>query len=142
VIELAPASDAAVRARDRIGLVDARAHAAEIEALLAEAQLRREQEYLSRQREIEQRSRQADPLGPRFSARGTLERRGRAGEAPTYVLRWGNEYIYELSCESGRYDLANFTGFLLGVRGESSEPTGPGELSLLDVDKIAVLGRR
>ncbi len=142
VIELAPASDAAVRARDRIGLVDARAHAAEIEALLAEAQLRREQEYLSRQREIELRSREADPLGPRFSARGTLERRGRAGEPPTYVLRWGNEYIYELSCDSGRYDLEHFAGFLLGVSGESSEPTGPGELRLLDVDKIDVLGRR
>lgn len=80
----------------------------------------------------------------RFMGRGWVEKMGRDDEA-RYYLRWGGEVVFEISCDSGRYDLDLFQGYELGVRGTTLRAASmatddtPAEVALLDVSRVEVI---
>jgi len=80
----------------------------------------------------------------RFMGRGWVVRK-RTPDGTRYYLRWGGETVFEISCESGRYDLDLFEGFEIGVRGtmlrqamQATEEEGA-LVALLDISRIEVI---
>ncbi len=125
--------DAQIRAgfADLSAVVDS--HNAETERLRAEYE---------REQELEARTK--DPLWGRFLARGWVVMR-QSEEGPAYYLNWKGQDVCELVCTVGRYDLAVFEGFEIGVMGTTSRgampasATGPAEPKLLDLYRIEVI---
>ncbi len=80
----------------------------------------------------------------RFMGRGWVEKTGRGDEA-RYFLRWGGELVFEISCDSGRYDLDLFQGFELGVRGTTLRAASmateefPAQVALMDISRLEVI---
>ena len=68
----------------------------------------------------------------------------RLDEPDTWILRWAGTPVTEVVCTSGRYDLALFEGYELGVQGRSVREAGAttegvGALSALDLERIEVI---
>ena len=93
------------------------------------------------QTRIAQLSNERDPLWGRFSARGWLEAQASGGQT-TYIIRFGSEIMAEVRCQSGRYDLAQFTDCEIGVRGLALENAAAGGLPAIDIDRIEILSAR
>jgi hypothetical protein len=117
VAALGPTGATADKLSSRLAEVRARQSAYEIRMELEaerDRRLREAQEAGDRIREAGDR----DPFFGRFDARGWLVPTYAKGqETPTYLLRWGGEDVAEVVCFSGRYDLAVFSGYELGVNG-------------------------
>ena len=131
-------------ARAGLVLVEAVAQAKALESDLEAEKTRRTEDILERQRRIWEESRQRDPLGGRYDARGVLERKSRAGEPHRYVLRWGPDLVCEVRCKSGRYDLDLYAGRELGISGlltYGSPDALLDERPVLEVGRIEVLRR-
>ena len=151
---IAPSSEAARLAGSRLETLTAFENATQLEAELEAERLRHEQELLRRQERAFEIGRRRDPLGAKFDARGILERVQIAGQAPRYVVRAGGEELCEVTCLGGRYDLALFTGYEIGIEGEvqtdaveaSLRDAGAGAVSTLlpklDARRLRVLARR
>lgn len=58
-----------------------------------------------------------------------------------YVVEKGGKHLFEVTCQSGRYDLSLFVDFELGLIGSSRRPNFE-SLRVLDVEKIEVLSAR
>lgn len=58
-----------------------------------------------------------------------------------YVVEKGGKHLFEVTCQSGRYDLSLFVDFELGLIGSSRRPNFE-SLRVLDVEKIEVLTAR
>jgi len=86
-----------------------------------------------------------DLYGGRFDTRGWLEKRVVPGQAPVYLLRWGGESIAEIQCASGRYELSDFNGCELGVKGNQLRGYVAGDIGrvavprLIDASRIEIL---
>jgi len=104
----------------------------------------RVEEAAARRAEVAARSRAKDPLGEVFRFRGVLVRRLREGDAPSYVLRFGQKDVAEILCTSARYDLDLFAGCEIGVFGEglATSAAAAGALPVLDVSRLEILARR
>jgi len=80
----------------------------------------------------------------RFNGRGWVEKEMILGE-PHYFLSWGGETVAEVTCSSGRYDLAVFDGYEIGGMGIQVSPARqaelgkPGRARVLDLMKIEVI---
>ena len=117
VVEANVSSDLTKRAEGGLAVVKAIEEANALASDLEAEKTRRLESLIARQRQLWEESRRRDPLGGRFDARGVLEIQARAGEAPHYVLRWGPELVCEVRCSSGKYDLALFASYELGLKG-------------------------
>jgi hypothetical protein len=117
----------------------------ELREELLESNARREQ----RMREIAEEQRKADLENTdswgRFQGRGWVEREV-IHQVPHYFLRWGDERTAEIVCGSGRYDLAIFRGYQVGVQGstrraavEPSLENPAGALRQLDITRLEVI---
>lgn len=86
-----------------------------------------------------------DLYGGRFDTRGWLEKRVVPGQAPVYLLRWGGESVAEIQCNSGRYELSDFNGCELGIKGRQLRDYVPGDIGrvavprLFDASRIEIL---
>ncbi|MEM7308638.1 MAG: hypothetical protein AAF682_18285 [Planctomycetota bacterium] len=107
-----------------------------------EAQRRELEEAARREKErVVEESREKDPLGGVFLARGSLERVGQ-GEGTRYLLRFGKDVIAETVCISGRYDLDVFVGYQIGVKGMELQAAAGDELRQIEVTRLEVIARR
>ncbi len=103
----------------------------------------RERELRNLRQKIATLSTESDPLWGRFVARGWLESKTVKGQQ-VYRIRFGSEYIAEVQCLSGRYDLSQYTNFEIGVRGMSIGNSNR-ELTavpVIDIDRIEVISAR
>jgi hypothetical protein len=135
-------------ARRGLAEVDARIEALRIQNELEQERLRRDTELARRQDALNKANQTQDVYAGRFDSRGWIEKRAVPGAAPTYVVRWGGDQVAALVCNSGRYDLAVFAGYEVGVNGRelkaalSGDSTHPSQPRLLDVARIEVLAGR
>lgn len=90
-----------------------------------------------------------DPLGGKFQARGWIVREQvTPTETPRYVVYWAGTAQAEIVCSSGRYDLANFDQFEVGIVGAVLRPavaataTTSARPARIDVTRVEVLGGR
>ncbi|MCA9001650.1 MAG: hypothetical protein KDB61_06995 [Planctomycetes bacterium] len=80
----------------------------------------------------------------RFVARGWIESEEIEGEQH-YFVRWDGERKVEIACASGRYDLAMFEGFQVGIMGQTRRAAtpmtleAPATLTLIDAARIEVI---
>ncbi len=119
------------------GLADLRVEMAQGQAA-KEAELRR----------IEGEQRQADlrktSSWGRFASRGWIESETIDGQV-RYFVRWDGERKVEVACASGRYNMAMFLGYQVGLSGQTRRAAtpmtldAPAELSLIDVSRIEVI---
>lgn len=123
----------------------------EAHALRDTLQVEREhfvQENLKRQEALDAAAKNKDIYSGRFDTRGWVEKRNVAGQAPTYLLRWGGDQVSEILCKTGRYDLSTFNGYEVGVNGIELRSFIPGDIShiavprLIDAARIEVLSGR
>lgn len=75
----------------------------------------------------------------RFQSIGWLRYERRLAGPGVYYLEKGGQRQYDLSCNSGRYDLGLFVGCEVGVIGPRRRPVTE-SLSVLDVERLEVLG--
>jgi hypothetical protein len=158
---LAPTSTYATLADTRIAELEGRKELLAIDQMLAQKKAedaRRREEW---ERQQAQKDLRKDPLWGRFDARGWLEKADRSWfedqaraivhdekTQDAYLLRWAGDVVAEVRCSSGRFDVALFEGFELGVNGtrigESVRATtNEGDSPIvLDVSRIEVLSGR
>jgi hypothetical protein len=80
----------------------------------------------------------------RFMGRGNVESRKIRGET-RWFLRWGGAVTFEITCQSGRYDLAVFEGCEIGVKGSTlrsatlATDDAEAQVALLDVTRVEVI---
>ena len=145
VIAEAPEGEAARTAQARLDEIAIRE---EIQTLRLE-KTKHEQDRVDKLAEAEAKlkevNRRQDPLWGRFQARGWLENTAGSGEVPRYLLRWGGKDIAEIACGSGRYDLAKFVGYEVGILGVQQRAGVPAEgaatatPALIDATRIEVI---
>ncbi len=127
----------------RIDKLDAHRELDEIRTEIERASSAR-QEQLEELRDAAERNlNERDPLWGRFQSRGFLERQSRDGQS-VFLVRWGSDFLAQVQCSSGRYDLALYEGFEIGIKGVSvrSAQGAAGAYPLIDVDRIEVISAR
>ncbi len=145
VLKMVPA-DSVVAAEANSKLKEANTHrtVAGVRAELAAAEVR-QREMVAEWAEAQRRAElERTAHWGRFMGRGWVDKTGR-GDDSRYFLRWGGEAVFEISCDSGRYDLELFRGYELGVRGTTlraasmaTEDT-PAQVPLLDISRLEVI---
>lgn len=98
---------------------------------------------------LREANRSQDPLWGRFQARGWLVREQPIASAePRYVVFWAGRPQAEIVCSSGRYDLAKFQDFEIGVSGALLREAVAGSDSAgarparIDATRLEVIGAR
>jgi hypothetical protein len=131
----------AVEARAELRALGTLREAAALRSDLERERTRRAEEAIETQKEVWARSREKDPLGNVFAARGVIERRTGVDGIARFYLRFGGQTTGELACSSGRYDLSTFAGTQVGVHG-SEVASRTGEVPTYEVARIEVLAVR
>lgn len=131
----------AIEARAELRTLATLREAAALRADLERERARRAEEVLEKQQEVWQKSRDKDPFGGTFATRGVVERRTGSDGIARFYLRFGGNIAAELSCSSGRYDLAAFAGTEVGVHG-SEITSRTGEVPSFEVARLEVLAVR
>lgn len=145
VLTEAPQGEAARTAQARLDEISIRE---EIQHLKTE-KVKYQQDRVDKLAEAEARlkdvNRRQDPLWGKFQARGWLENTSGAGEPARYVLRWSGKDVAEIVCGTGRYDLAKFVGYEVGIYGaqqRAGTPAADGEKAspaLIDATRVEVI---
>lgn len=131
----------AIEARAELRTLGTLREAAALKSDLERERARRAEEVLEQQQEVWKKSKEKDPFGSVFASRGVLERRTSSDGITRFYLRFGGNISAELSCPSGRYDLAAFAGTEIGVHGtEITSRTG--EVPTFEVARLEVLAVR
>jgi hypothetical protein len=127
----------------RIETVTTHRKLADLQRDIVAADEEHEQKIADAQQKIREMQRSRDPLWGRFQTRGWLERHKLDGQK-VYLVRYGSEHIARIECQSGRYDLAVFEGFEIGVRGIPIGAAAADEdgYPVIDVDRIEVISGR
>jgi hypothetical protein len=144
-LEVTP-KGSSIRSQAQAGLHEAQIQAgfADLQAVIDSHNAERDDLLADYKREQELEARSKDPLWGRFLARGWVVRRD-TKEGPTYYLNWRTDDVCEIVCTAGRYDLAVFEGFEVGVMGTTSRgalpasDAGPAKPQLLDLYRIEVI---
>ncbi len=120
----------------------------EVDALLAQANRKREILELRAKITAEPQPIEPADLGTRAVgdplsdyATGWLHVRSPLIGDTTVVLEKGEQVLFELTCDSGRYELDLFDGMEVAVRGAAERPD-PGRQRALEVGRIEVIGRK
>jgi len=131
----------ALEARAELRALGTLKEAAALKADLEREKQRLAEEALRDQQRVWEKSRDKDPLGGIFLARGTVVRRTLADGTARYYINFGQVPTCELVCTSGRYDLGAFAGTEIGVQG-SEVTSRTGELPTYEALRIEVLAVR
>lgn len=81
------------------------------------------------------------PQPKRFEYSGWLQYRPGPSDYSPFQLYKGGQRLYFVVCDSGRYDLNDYRGFELGIRGTVERREGA-TIRVLDIEKLLVLGRK
>ena len=131
----------ALEARAELRTLATLREAAALKSDLERERARRAQEVLDEQKRVWERSREKDPFGGVFAARGVVERRTASDGIARFYLRFGGEISCELVCSSGRYDFSTFAGTEVGIHG-SEITSRTGEVPTFEVGRVEVLAVR
>jgi hypothetical protein len=142
VLALDAESGAGRLATERMRWIDARQEMARLQLELLQEQERRMSEAEELREMMRLASLARDPLWGRFRSRGWLERVEDAGGNDHWRLIWGGSAVAEVTCSSGRYPLALYADYEVGVMGATLAPATPGAPALIDVTRIEVISRR
>jgi hypothetical protein len=147
VLEESPKGAAADTARLRLEEIAARQEIVRIRADAQATEGARQAELAKADARLREASVSQDPMWGRFQARGWLEREKRPGQPARFVVRWGGKTVSEIVCTSGRYDLAAFDGYevgLMGVtlRGAAAQADGSSDPMRIDAARIEVISGR
>jgi len=106
------------------------------DAALQESQ--RQKLLTDAQAQLEEASLAQDPLWGRFQARGWLRQ---DEEVPgRFYVQWAGRTASEVTCASGRYDLAMFAGAEIGVQGAMTRSAGSVDRPMrIDATRIEIL---
>lgn len=137
VIDIAPTSLAADEARDKLEKIALHEELSRIKSDRDAMERDREKRLADAKKELSEANLPNDPLWGRFQSRGWLERDGER-----WVVRWAGKVTSEVFCSSGRYDLAQFEGYQLGVIGALTRSESGGTPARFDVRRIEVLDAR
>ncbi|MEE8467195.1 MAG: hypothetical protein V3T22_01990 [Planctomycetota bacterium] len=145
VLDMAPAGSAvAANAGRQLMTAEAHATAAAVRTGIVAAEARRLRERETLQAEQDRVAMAGTAHWGRFSGRGWLESKT-VGRQTAWSLKWGGEVRFEIECRSGRYDLALFEGFELGVKGSTIRGQSMATeeqralVALLDVTRLEVI---
>jgi hypothetical protein len=145
VLDIAPGgTQVAVNATRQLLTAETHATAASVRKGIEDVDARRIQQREDLQEEQDRVALRDTAHWGRFIGRGWVESKS-VGEQVTWYLNWGGEIRYEIECQSGRYDLALFEGYEVGVRGstireQSMATEEQNELvALLDVTRLEVI---
>ncbi len=133
-----------LRSTERLSNAEARQKVAQLRETIQAEDERRRAELAEIVAERERAELSRSTLMGRFQGRGFLYSRVLAGERRWY-LEFTGETVAEVRCTSGRYDLATFEGFELGVSATTVNPamaataTSPALPKVLDIMRIEVL---
>ena len=143
VISLGPDGPTRNLIQGRIETIRAHRELASIRAEVEKANAERERQLAELREKVQRSSRERDPLWGRFQARGWLERQRVDGE-DVYLVRWGSEFLAQVQCTSGRYNLRIFDGFEVGIQGLPirAASSAAGGYPILDVDRLEVISAR
>lgn len=131
----------ALEARAELRTLATLREAAALRADLERERARRAQEVLEQQKAVWEKSREKDPFGGAFAARGVVERRTASDGIARFYLRFGGGISCELVCSSGRYDFSTFAGTEVGIHG-SEITSRTGEVPTFEVARLEVLAVR
>jgi hypothetical protein len=137
VVDLAPNSSAAGSARAGLEKIGLHEEIARIKADKASLEVDRQARLARAEKDLREASLSNDPLWGRFQSRGWLEKQG-----DHWVVRWAGKVTSEVVCSSGRYDLALFQGFQLGITGALQRGASSDGPARFDVRRIEVLDGR
>jgi len=137
IVDAAPTSSSADSARAGLQKIGLHEEIAKIKADKASLEVDREKRLASAEKDLREASLSSDPLWGRFQARGWLEKDGER-----WVVRWAGKVTGEVVCSSGRYDLALFAGYQLGITGALQRGAGSDGPARFDVRRIEVLDAR
>lgn len=76
----------------------------------------------------------------RFEYSGWLQYRPGPNDYSPFQLYKGGQRLYFVVCDSGRYDLSDYRGFELGIRGTVERREGA-TIRVLNIEKLLVIGR-
>jgi len=145
VLDIAPAgSVVAVEASRLLLVAEVDAIAAAVREGLGAVEARRVRERDALQEKQAQAALAGTAHWGRFSGRGWVDSKT-VGKRTTWYLIWGGEITFEIQCQSGRYDLAQFEGFEVGVKGSTIRGQSMATeeqralVALLDVTRIEVI---
>ncbi len=147
VLEESPKGAAADTARLRLEEIAARQEIVRIRADAQATEGARQAELAKADARLREASVSQDPMWGRFQARGWLEREERPGQSARYVVRWGGKTVSEIVCTSGRYDLAAFDGYEVGLMGvtlrsAAAQADGSSDPMRIDATRIEVISGR
>lgn len=95
------------------------------------------------QKRLREASYSTDPMWGRFQTRGWLERIVEEGASPRFVVRWADKIVAEVVCTNGRYDLAIFENFEVGVLGAvQRNAVAGGAPARIDASRLEVISGR
>lgn len=137
VVDAAPNSSSAESARAGLQKISLHEEIARIKADRASLDVDREKRLAQAEKDLREASLSSDPLWGRFQSRGWLEKQG-----DRWVVRWAGKVTSEIVCNSGRYDLALFEGFQLGITGALQRGASSDGPARFDVRRIEVLDAR
>lgn len=145
VLDMVPEnSTVAASARDRLEQAEAHQTIAAAREELAQAEAHRVEWLEELKKDREARTMAETAHWGRFMGRGWVESK-QIGVETRWFLRWSGEITFEIACQSGRYDLALYEGYEIGVRGSllrerilPTEETQAQE-ALIDVSRIEVI---
>jgi hypothetical protein len=137
VVELAPNSSSADAARAGLSKIDLHEEIARIKADRVSLEADRAARLAQAEKDLRDASLGSDPLWGRFQSRGWLTKEG-----DRWVVRWAGKVTSEITCSSGRYDLALFQGFQLGITGALQRGASSDGPARFDVRRIEVLDGR
>lgn len=78
---------------------------------------------------------------PEYDCVGWLEFRPGIDDYSAYRLTKGGRLLYYVTCSSGRYDLRDFVGHEVGVRGRVDRPQAA-DVRVIDLKRLVILSRR
>ena len=143
VLALGPDAPTRSVVEQRMAKLDAHRELEDIRAEIEAASAERQRQLEELRAEAERNLNQHDPLWGRFQTRGWLERQTKDGKA-VYLVRWGSDFLAQVQCSSGRYELDLFDGFEIGVQGAPARAASgsSGSYPVIEVDRIEVISAR
>jgi hypothetical protein len=143
VLAMGPDAPTRSLAEQRLAKLEAHRELDDIRREIEAASVERQKQLEELRAEAERNLNQRDPLWGRFQSRGWLERQTKDGKV-VYLVRWGSDFLAQVQCSSGRYELELYDGFEVGVQGMPAQPAAgaAGSYPVIEVDRIEVISAR
>ena len=143
VLALGPDAPTRSLVDQRMAKLDAHRELADLRADIEAASAERQKQLEELRSEAERNLNQHDPLWGRFQARGWLERQTRDGKV-VHLVRWGSDFLAQVQCSTGRYELGLYDGFEIGVQGRPARAASgeAGSYPVIEISRIEVISAR